>query len=463
MQPSAETAYLFRHALLREAAYELQPPGVRARLHELAFHLIEQLYGGRAPRPPALDDADAPPPPPHPADAVARELAGHARLARAESGELADARRLYLQRAAEAAQRACQDRAALECWLELAGLEHGAVAAEAQRRGAEAAFRTGDTARALALAEQAAQAQSENNRLQGIALGTLATVQLVAGRLDEAEQTNWQALMIHREFGDVTRQVTALGNLANVYTYRSRLADAERTYEQVLELAPSPHARSVALVNLAGVYRATARHELAETTFLRALEGFRALGDRRVEGITIGNLGTVYEDVGRHEEAEHAYRQSIAIAREVGNRRSEGAVLGNLAKLLKKQGRGAESRSALLQAVAIHHEVGNRRFEGIALGEVALLHVADGRTDDAARAFEQALAIHAEVGNRRYLGRTRCEYALLLLQPGQAEPARTLWLSGADVLRGLDHAQDYATAEAAMRAHCAEAGVDPFA
>lgn len=43
----AELVYLFRHALLRSAAYELQLPGDRARLHVLALELLEQLFGGR--------------------------------------------------------------------------------------------------------------------------------------------------------------------------------------------------------------------------------------------------------------------------------------------------------------------------------------------------------------------------------------------------------------------------------
>lgn len=43
----AEAAYLFRHALLRDAAYQLQLPTRRARLHRLAFGLIEDLWGGR--------------------------------------------------------------------------------------------------------------------------------------------------------------------------------------------------------------------------------------------------------------------------------------------------------------------------------------------------------------------------------------------------------------------------------
>ncbi|NUN50659.1 MAG: hypothetical protein HUU15_17750, partial [Candidatus Brocadiae bacterium] len=49
-----ESAYLFRHALARDAAYHLQLPGERARLHGLAFAVIESACGGRAPAAPAL-------------------------------------------------------------------------------------------------------------------------------------------------------------------------------------------------------------------------------------------------------------------------------------------------------------------------------------------------------------------------------------------------------------------------
>jgi predicted ATPase len=46
---AAETAYLFRHALVREAAYELQPPGDRGRLHALVLQIIEDMCGGTLP------------------------------------------------------------------------------------------------------------------------------------------------------------------------------------------------------------------------------------------------------------------------------------------------------------------------------------------------------------------------------------------------------------------------------
>jgi len=40
---SAELAYLFRHALVREAAYQLQPPADRAQLHLLALDVLEDV------------------------------------------------------------------------------------------------------------------------------------------------------------------------------------------------------------------------------------------------------------------------------------------------------------------------------------------------------------------------------------------------------------------------------------
>lgn len=65
---SAEQAYLFRHAVVRDAAYHLQPPGERAVLHALALDIITAL--------PGLNEA-----------LYGLELAAHARAAQAHDRE----------------------------------------------------------------------------------------------------------------------------------------------------------------------------------------------------------------------------------------------------------------------------------------------------------------------------------------------------------------------------------------
>ncbi|KAF0239813.1 MAG: hypothetical protein FD180_5167, partial [Planctomycetota bacterium] len=107
----SEVAYLFRHALLRDAAYQLQLPGDRARLHGLAFEVIEALAGGRPPGPAPLDEPDPPPFLPHATDPVAFELARHARAADFPAVSL------YLRRAAEVAARQFRPEAAQDAWM----------------------------------------------------------------------------------------------------------------------------------------------------------------------------------------------------------------------------------------------------------------------------------------------------------------------------------------------------------
>ena len=131
----AELAYLFRHAVLRDAAYELQLPSSRARLHELAFYLIEETFGGRAPEPASLTTFPPPAHQPHVLDSVAFELSRHAKAAEAKlSAELVN---LYLRRAAEYASREHHNERALALWLEIADLENGAAHAQALRRAAD--------------------------------------------------------------------------------------------------------------------------------------------------------------------------------------------------------------------------------------------------------------------------------------------------------------------------------------
>ncbi len=124
----AEQAYIFSHALLREAAYQLQLPATRAKLHAVALDILE---GGRAP--------DQIP------DFQCSELAEHARAA----GEfLTDARlsereKTYVSRAAAFATRSWRHHEAMNAWLRLAALSEGSPRTEAMRKAGIQALHAG--------------------------------------------------------------------------------------------------------------------------------------------------------------------------------------------------------------------------------------------------------------------------------------------------------------------------------
>ncbi|CAG0991313.1 hypothetical protein PLCT2_02486 [Planctomycetaceae bacterium] len=83
MEPCAETAYLFRHALMRDAAYQLQLPGDRAMLHVPAFSILEPIHGALA------SNAES-----------ALELAYHASVGAIQDPDLALAEKHWLTKAA---------------------------------------------------------------------------------------------------------------------------------------------------------------------------------------------------------------------------------------------------------------------------------------------------------------------------------------------------------------------------
>ncbi|MHC4842104.1 MAG: hypothetical protein ACYTDT_14310 [Planctomycetota bacterium] len=126
---SAELAYLFRHGLVRDAAYQLQPPSSRATLHELSFYLIEATNGGRAPEPYAFDDTSKPKFDAHSTDLIAMELAEHLGLALNENvsaeHELTELHKLYLRRSAEHAEKEYDMAVAVQGWKVLTGLLEG--------------------------------------------------------------------------------------------------------------------------------------------------------------------------------------------------------------------------------------------------------------------------------------------------------------------------------------------------
>ena len=426
---SAELAYLFRHALLRDAAYEMQLPSERAKLHELAFYLMEETFGGRAPAPAPLDAAAPVEAAAHPTDSVALELVNHAGLALQGSGgaaELANLRRLYLQRGAEHAGRAYQSDASASAWELLAELTDGASRGEALRRAASVRALSGRTAAAETLFERAVETQRQagDRRMEGIALGGLANLASETGRPDRAEELYQQALQLMRDAGDRYSEGISLGNLALLYQF-------------------------------------TGRAELAEHTYERTLEIHRAVGNRRYEGIALGNLALLHRDQGRLDQAERGYEAALAIHREVGNRRSEGIILGNLAALYQDSQRPEQARDTYAAALAIHRELGNRRSEAIARGNFAGLQRFAGRLDASRRGYEEALAMHREVGNRRFEGIHLCEYGLTLIALKHPR-ARDTWLEGWGILAQLGDRTNLDAQIAAMAFDCAEAGMAPF-
>jgi tetratricopeptide (TPR) repeat protein len=131
----------------------------------------------------------------------------------------------------------------------------------------------------------------------------------------------------------------------------------------------------------------------AITSWARALELYRAAGNRLGEGRSLGNLGIVYNNLGQYERAIDFHEQALALFRELVVRAEEVTALGNLGIAYRNLGRYPRAIDFYEQALTISRDIGDRAGEGRALGNSGNAYFNLGQYERAIDFYEQALAL----------------------------------------------------------------------
>lgn len=322
---SSELDYLFRHALMRDAAYDLQLPADRARLHRLALELIERIH------------------PETQRDQLAAELAEHAQ--RSGDPRLRGSLLDYTWRAARFA-RAKHDPAALR-WF-----------------------------------DQAAELETEPSR-KAQAMQLAADVLLTTGSARQAGQRLAAALELAVAAGDGKLHASVMHKQAVAHFILGNLAQAETMLDQALSLArksSDTETEAMAITNMAGLQRTRGQRQAAFELQKQALELYRSAGNRRGESVALGNICVYLSDFGQAQEALVCAEQAVEIAMETGNSRTAGIVRGNMGMILAGLGRLAEAEASYATALALHQSVYNRPYEGYDRCRYALVLLRQGNT-----------------------------------------------------------------------------------
>ena len=342
---NAETQYLFRHALLCEAAYQLFLPTEREALHRRASILIDRRA---APLQGALHALAAMPDEASPARRRIELVAGR-----------------WLTRAIDAASAAYDHRLVNELADKLRGLSR-------------------------------ASSRSVVNGLQ------LAAQSLrLQGRTREAiEQLEWVKSAAKRA-GLPLIETRALISLAELRADTGDLAGAEAAMREIQEHARAggdTRNENAVRGNLAVLLDMMNRHEESMAMFQEAMVVAEQLGDRVQYHSLIGNMGIALVAADNSDEGIKLLQQALEIADELNDVRSRSFWLGWTGKAALTQGRFNDALAALNEAIAICRQIGFRMGEASWLAEVAKLEAAQGNRDAAASGLQRAIAMAQEMG-----------------------------------------------------------------
>jgi class 3 adenylate cyclase/tetratricopeptide (TPR) repeat protein len=362
-----EPEYDFTHSITHEVAYTILDSETRTTLHEAVAAHIERAH------------------PDQPAQ-YADVLAHHYGRTRNTVKQ-----RTWFRAAADAAQAAYANDAAIDYYRRLLPLLPPAATAEALVRLGSVLQLTGRWAEAEDMFRRALRQASANADRP-----TLAGARRSLGILLTATRAYEEA---GRQLTTAAAEFTALGDDDGVMWTLDRLAFA--LYQH-------------------GDYPAAL--EVAE----RQLAGHRALGDLAGMSAAADNIGMVHWLSGDHEKALDLLRWSCHLGEQSGDARITVHAANDLAGLLADRGDHRQAVEYLQRAVAAAHRIGYRQLVMTLTRNAGEIYRERGAFDEAARCYTVALQGALELGAWTTIGHCVAGLATAAAESGQPGSERLL-------------------------------------
>ena len=379
--PEPELAYLFKHIVTREVAYESLGAATRAALHEQLASYVEQHAG-----------ADA--------DALLDVLAYHY----AQSNNLSK-KREYLRRAGDAAAARYANVAAISY-----------------------------LSRALDLAPP------DDVRDRYALLLAREQIYALCGER-EAQRADLMALAIlANDLADPAIRAEVSLRHACYANDTSDFATAERAAREAAVWAQTArHVRleATAIHRLGWVLRSQRAYEAAHAQLAQSLALATTAGDNHQICVTLSALSAVAADQGRYLLARDYLERSSAIAHASGDRRMEGYALSDLAGIAGEQGQLTAAISYLDHCLTVARAIGDRRFEGHILGNLGFTQHNLGDDADARASCEQSYVITSAIGDRQQMAFTCGNLGLTTLAQGDHARAGTYFQRSVDLAEAI--------------------------
>jgi len=257
----------------------------------------------------------------------------------------------------------------------------------------------------------------------------------------EYEAVAARLLEVAQDAREPRAQARALITLAYAHSLTGRFDSADEGAAQAHELALGSRDRlagcwSSNILGVIAMYQS--RYEDSERHFTRAVENFRAVGDRSGEASALCNLSRTHLATGRTDSAVALAEQGTAMYDGMGHdlKGANGRYALGLALISSE--RLGEATECLQQALRVFRESRQRLWEGMTLFRLAELGLAAGRPAQAAADAETALTLLRDIGGEWRRGNVLTVLGRALNGIGHLDRAQVCWREALDIFEALD-------------------------
>ncbi len=457
-----ELQYIFKHALIRDTAYQMQLRARLRELHQLTAGAMETMYAEKL------------------AERYA-DLAFHY-----EKAEISDKAINYLEKAGDQAKARYQNQQAIGFYdrlllnlkgyatlvaEDLSGLEIDTLLKkgeileligewqECQRVGEDALrlaeqindegrmgqahlrlgiiFRgTGHYEQAMGSFGQAMDLFETAYAQAGIGrtLGDMGMVHDYRGDYDLALGCYEQAFKISEELGDTLGMAKNANTMGIVYANKGNYTTALTWYHKSVQICEALGEKlewSKVLNNIGWCHVLQNDYEVALAYYNQSLTISEELGDRFGVAKNALNMAIAYSEKGNYNTAMTWFQKSLQIREELGYKRGIVSILNNIGENSRLQGDYEVAMAYYEQALPIAEALGEKLQIGIVFGNIGHMYNAKGVYEMAIASYDRAISIFQVLESKHFLseytlGKAEVIYALQRYEDAQAVNAEGL-------------------------------------
>lgn len=402
--PDPELAYLFKHIVTQEVAYESLSYTTRAHLHELLARYLEATY---------------------PDDAPVEVLAYHY----SRSDNLSK-KREYLRKSGDSARAAYSNTTALDYYRQALASSPGDEEAIDLHINAGSVFQ---------LIGEWEQAREHFQRALYI-----ATARQIMPKIVECEIKIGNAWTLHSEYiqaeewlekaynhaiqiNDLAGMCGALCELGIIHWRLAHLDQSTKYLQQGIELArqigdkaKEAYALTVSGQLEAQVGRFSESHQIYERALVLARE---MNAKRRIAGILNNYANTHYYE-GNYEAAQELLEECLAAVREIGDKRGVALALNNLGNIVYLKDDFKTARTYYEESLKLGRESDDKYVKSIALTSLGITLFRQGKLSEADLCYQESMGLNREMGDQFGLSLVHCYLGLLALAQNRPQAAR---------------------------------------
>lgn len=387
-QSASDALYIFNHALLRDAAYDMQLTGRLKTLHKVTAESMERIYGSEM--------------------KFFSDIAFHY-----EKAEIVNKTSDYLQKAGDYAAENYKNDDAMHLYnrlLKYVGSDSSGTVRIKHRLGAiYKLIGKWDEANEIYTESLKLSENIGDDKLVADSKRHLGRLLQEKGKYDDASALFKGALDTYEAIDDQEGSCLVTGFTGLIHYYQGDLEQALRFFEKMLDIAMA----NSDLDNIAVAYRYLGGVNYYRGDYAAALEFYKQslgiveqLNKEYDIGFAKGNLGLAFSYTNDFESALQSYQESLQIYEKLGDKYGVAYNSYNMGELYFWVGRYQDAMNSFKTMLKIATELGSTRQMALAYNMIGDMYKKISDFDNAEMNYDKAIKLAEELN----FGNLFCEF-----------------------------------------------------